>query len=128
MSTIYSWAAEQVADTTGAAGDWLLVYDTSTGRTKKARISSVFLGQGPERVFGFYGETGVNQGTMTASALTALASAATIITDAASTAAWCWDSSTVAKAYVKRLSQIQVDLEALMGNIDSTGLISISGL
>ena len=91
MSTIYSWAAEHAADATGQARDWTLVYDTSTGRTKKAAISSVFLGQGPERVFGF-------------------------------------GSSTVAKAYVKRVSQIQADLETLMGKIDSTGLLSIAGV
>ena len=126
MSTIYSWAAEHAADATGQARDWTLVYDTSTGRTKKAAISSVFLGQGPERVFGFYGETGVDQGTMTATALTALTAAT--ISAANSSAVFGFGSSTVAKAYVKRVSQIQADLETLMGKIDSTGLLSIAGV
>jgi tRNA A37 threonylcarbamoyladenosine synthetase subunit TsaC/SUA5/YrdC len=36
-------------------------------------------------------------------------------------------SSTVAKAYVKRMAQIQDDLENLMAKIDSTGLINITG-
>jgi hypothetical protein len=104
MSTIYSWAAEHSADATGQARDYTLVYDTSAGRTKKATIGAVFLGQGPTRVFGFYGEAGVDQGTMTATALTA------------------------GKALVKRCSQIQADLETLMGKIDSTGLLAITGL
>jgi hypothetical protein len=126
MSTIYSWAAEQSADATGAAGDWTLVYDTSTGRTKKAALSSVFLGQASDRVFGFYGETGVNQGTMTATALTALTAAT--ISAANSANVYCFSTSTAAKALVKRMSQIQVDLETLMGKIDSTGLVNVTGL
>lgn len=126
MSTIYSWAAEHGADTTGAAADFTLVYDTSSGRTKKATLSAVFLGQSPDRVIGFYGEAGVNQGTMTATALTALATAT--ISAANSANVYCWSSSTVAKAYVKRMSQIQADLETLMGKVDSTGLLAISGV
>jgi len=114
------------ADTTGAAGDWTLIYDTSAGRTKKASLASVFLGQAPDRVIGFYGETGVNQGTMTASALTALATAT--ISAANSATVFGFASSTVAIAYAKRASQIQADLETLMGKIDSTGLISIAGV
>ena len=39
-----------------------------------------------------------------------------------------WGSSTVAKAYAKRMAQIQVDLEVLMGTINSTSLVAISGL
>ena len=126
MSTIYSWAAEHGADTTGAAADWTLIFDTSTGRTKKATLSSVFLGQAADRVIGFYGETGVNQGTMTATAITALATMT--MTDAVTTTAFGFGSSTVAKAYVKRLSQIQADLELVMTAIDSTGLIAIAGV
>src|SRR3990167_1489878 len=103
MSTIYSWAAEHGADTTGAAADWTLIFDTSTGRTKKATLSSVFLGQAADRVIGFYGETGVNQGTMTATAITALATMASLITDAVTATAFGFASSTVALAYVKRL-------------------------
>ena len=126
MSTIYSWAAEHGADATGQARDYTLIFDTSAGRTKKATLSSVFLGQGPTRVIGFYGETGVDQGTMTATALTALATAT--ISAANTSAVFGFGSSTVAKAYVKRMSQIQADLETLMGKIDSTGLLSIAGV
>lgn len=126
MSTIYSWAAEMGADATGASSDWMLVYDTSTGRTKKARVGSVFVGGAAAKVIPFYGETGVDQPTMTATALTALATAT--ISAANTSAVFGWGSSTVAKAYVKRMSQIQADLETLMGKIDSTGLVNISGL
>ena len=128
MSTIYSWAAEQAADATGAAADYTLIYDTSAGRTKKAPLSAVFLGQASDRVFGFYGETGVNQGTMTATALTAVTATAGDLMDSTTAGAWCFASSTVAKAYVKRLAQIQVDLEELMGKVESTGLVSIAGV
>lgn len=126
MSTIYSWAAEQGADATGASNDWTLIFDTSTGRTKKATLAAVFLGQASDRVIGFYGEAGVDQGTMTATALTALTAAT--ISAANTSAVFGWGSSTVAKAYVKRMSQIQADLETLMGAVDSTGLVSIAGV
>jgi hypothetical protein len=126
MGTIYSWAQENSADATGAAGDWTLVYDTSTGRTKKCRLSSLALGGDPAKVFGFYGEAGVNQGTMTATAITSLTAAT--ISAANSSTVFGFGSSTVAKAYVKRMSQIQADLETLMGKIDSTGLLAISGV
>jgi hypothetical protein len=125
MSTIYVWTSEMTADATGAAGDWTLVYDTSTGRTKKARLVSAVVGDA-SKVIPFYGETGVDQGTFTATALTALTAAT--ISAANTTSVYGFGSSTVAKAYVKRMSQIQVDLETLMGKIDSTGLVNITGL
>jgi hypothetical protein len=125
MSTIYSWAAEMGADATGQARDYTLIYDTSSGRTKKATIGAVFGSQGPTRVQGWYGETGVDQPTMTATALTALATAT--ISAANSANVYGWGSSTVAKAYVKRMSQIQVDLAALIGKVESTGAIAVTG-
>lgn len=123
MSTIYSWTAEMGADATGAAGDWTLIFDTSTGRTKKCRLSSL-LGNS-SKITGFYGEAGVDQGTMTATAVTALATAT--LSSANTTSVFCFGSSTVAKAYAKRMAQIQDDLEELMLKIDSTGLLAISG-
>lgn len=126
MSTIYSWAAEMGADTTGAGADWVMVYDTSAGRTKKARLSSVFNRSDPAAVIGWYGEAGVNQGTFTATALTALATATISAANAAGVFGFA--SSTVAIAYAKRMSQIQADLETLMGKIDSTALIDITGV
>lgn len=113
------------ADATGQGRDWTLVYDTSTGRTKKAALSSVFLGGAPTKVIGFYGETGVDQGTMTATAVTALASIT--ISAANAVGVYGFSSSTVAKAYVKRLSQIQADVANLINKVESTGLIAVSG-
>lgn len=124
MSTIYSWAAEMGADATGAGGDWTLIFDTSTGRTKRARLSSV-LGNA-SKIIPFHGETGVDQGTMTATAVTALATAT--MSSANTATVYCFGSSTVAKAYAKRMAQIQVDLEDLMGQFNSTGLIDVTGL
>lgn len=112
------------SDGTGAAGDWCMVYDTSAGRTKKARLVSAVTGNS-SKVIPFYGETGVDQGTFTATALTALATAT--ISAANSATVFGFSSSTVAKAYAKRLSQIQTDLKSLMNKIDSTGLINITG-
>ena len=126
MSTIYSWAAEYPADTTGASSDWMLVYDTSTGFTKKARIGSVFTGGAAAKVLGFYGAAGVNQGTFTATAVTALATAT--ISEATTATVFGFASSTAAIAYAKRMSQIQADLKLLMQKVDSTGLLDITGV
>lgn len=123
MSTIYAWAAELSADATGKPNDYCLIYDTSTGRTKKATLATVCFGRD---TVGFYGATPVDQGTMTATAITALTAAT--ISAANVTTVFGFGSSTVAKAYVKRLSQIQADLETLMGKVESTGLVSIAGV
>ena len=111
------------ADATGAGGDWTLIYDTSTGRTKKCRLASIV--GNSAKIVPFYGETGVDQGTMTATAVTALATAT--MSSANTATVYCFGSSTVAKAYAKRMAQIQDDLEELMLKIDSTGLLAISG-
>jgi hypothetical protein len=124
MSTIYSWTAEMVADATGAGGDWTLVYDTSAGRTKKARLASI-MGDAT-KITGFYGETGVDQGAFTATAVTALATAT--MSSANTATVYCFGSSTVAKAYAKRMAQVQTDLELLMGQFNSNGLIDVTGL
>ena len=126
MSTIYSWAAEMSADATGAAGDYTLIFDTSSGRTKKCQIGTTFFGGTAAGTLGFYGATAVDQGTMTATAITALATAT--ISAANTSAVFGWGSSTVAKAYVKRMAQIQADLETLMARIDSVGIVAISGV
>ena len=126
MSTIYSWTAELGADATGQSRDLTLIYDTSTGRTKKATLNCVPFGGSAAGTLGFYGATPVDQGTMTFAAVTALATAT--ISAANSTTVWCWSSSTVAKAYAKRVSQIQADLETFMGKVESTGLVAIAGV
>ncbi len=126
MSTIYNWNEQLSVDATAAAGDLVLVYDTSTGRTKRAQIHKVVFGGSSAGTLGFYGATAVDQGTMTATAITALATHT--ISPANSATVYGWSSSTVAKAYVKRMSQIQVDLKTFMGKVESTGLLAIAGV
>src|SRR5512143_3447499 len=99
MSTIYSWAADMSADATGAVNDFILVYDTSAGLTKKATLDRLVF-TAPNA---FYGQTNVAAQTMTATAITALATAT--ISAANATTVFGWGSSTVAKAYVKRMAQ-----------------------
>lgn len=122
MSTIYSWAADMTADATGSLQDFTLIYDTSTGFTKKCELHRLAYAA----PMAFYGETAVAAQTMTATAVTALAAATISAANAAGV--FCFGSSTVAKAYAKRVAQIQVDLEVLMGKVNSTGLVAISGL
>src|SRR5512143_1097666 len=112
MSTIYSWAADFSADATGANNDYTMVYDTSAQRTKKCKLQRlVYTNPGA-----FYGQTKVSAQTMTATALTALATAT--ISAANATTVFGFGSSTVAKAYAKRVAQIQADLETLMKAVD----------
>ena len=126
MSTIYSWAPELTADATGQSRDYCLVFDTSTGRTKKATLNTIPYGGSAAGTLGFYGATAVDQGTMTFAAVTALATAT--ISAANSATVYCWSVSTTAKAYAKRVAQIQADLETFMGKVESTGLVSIAGV
>ena len=129
MSTIYVFDSEVDALVTGATGDKLLVADVSAG-TKKAitigNLQTVISGASASSTLGFYGVTKVNQGTMTATAVTALATAT--ISAANTSVVWGFASSTVANAYVARTDQMQVDLDTLMAKIHSTGLLAISGL
>jgi hypothetical protein len=126
MSTIYVWDEETSADTTGSALDYALIYDVSAGRTKKVRLGSVAFGGSATGTLGFYGVTAVDQGTFTGTALTALTAAT--ISAANTSSVFGFGSSTVAKAYVKRMAQIQADLETLMGKVESTGLVAIAGV
>lgn len=129
MGTIYTWEQELAADATGAAADITLVYDASAKATKRitlANLGSRALGASSSATLGFYGATAVDQGTFTATAITALATAT--ISAANAVGVFGFASSTVAAAYAKRLSQVQADIETLMGKIDSTGLVSIAGV
>lgn len=122
MSTIYVWTSELSADTTGASADYVMYYDTSAGTTKKCRLGALPYGEN----MAFYGATAIDQPTMTATALTALATAT--VSAANSTGVYGFASSTVGAAYIKRMSQIQADLELLMARIDSTGLVNIAAV
>ena len=136
MSTIYTFHRELASLATPAAGDRIPVADISTGsadsgRTKKDMTLTVWGGaaggNATTELLGFYGATPVDQGTFTASCISALATNPTISSSTA-TAAFGWASSTVASAYVTRIQQMQADLDTLMAKVNSTGLINITGL
>lgn len=157
MSTIYVFDDEVSEVSTPAQADRILLHDASAGLKKYATLSNVganvlgslaaantwaaaqtftaaatfngnvALGNAATDTIGFYGATAVNQGTMTATAVTALATV-TIEIATASSATAGFANSTVAKALALRVPQLQVDLDTLMARIDSTGLISITGL
>jgi hypothetical protein len=97
-----------------------------TVSTVQAIILPLAIGSASSTVVGFYGETGVNQGTQAATAITALTTATISAGNAA--AVWAWASSTEATAFVTRAKQAQTDLDTLMARINSTGVVSISGL
>jgi hypothetical protein len=133
MATTFVFAQECPTLLTVSAGDILPVWDTSAGVMKRCTVSTVqaiilplAIGSASSTVVGFYGETGVNQGTQAATAITALTTATISAGNAA--AVWAWASSTEATAFVTRAKQAQTDLDTLMARINSTGVVSISGL
>jgi hypothetical protein len=129
MSTIYVFNDEMASLTTVANADVLLVHDASAGLKKDITVSNIataVFGAAAANVIGFYGVTKVNQGTMTATCLTAVG--VTTISAANTNTVYGFSTSTAAKALVKRTAQIQDNLEILMARIDSTGLVAIAGV
>lgn len=131
MSTPYVFSDEVPTLLSVAANDILLLWDTSAGLMKRCTVSAADAivdarGTATSTVVGFYGETGVNQGTVAATAITALTTA--VISAGNAAAVWAWASSTEAKAFVARAKQAQADLETLMAKLDSTGIVSIAGV
>lgn len=133
MSTPYVFSDEVPALQTVAQNDILLIWDTSAGLMKRCTVSAaqgvvtpLVVGGAAASVVGWYGETGVNQGTQAATAITALTTATISAGNAAGV--WAWASSTEATAFVTRARQAQADLETLMARLDSVGLVSIAGV
>ena len=131
MATPFVFAEEVPTLLSVAADDLLLIWDTSVSLMKRCTVSAADAivdarGTADTTVVGFYGETGVNQSTQAATAITALATA--VISAGKAAAVWGWASSTEAKAFVARAEECQTDLELLMRRINSTGLVAISGL
>jgi hypothetical protein len=133
MSTPYVFSDELPSLNSVAAADIIMIWDTSTGLMKRCTVSAaqavvlpLIVGGAQASVVGWYGETGVNQGTMAAAALTALATA--VISAGKAAAVWGWASSTEAKAFVSRAAQAQADLETLMTKLDAVGLVSVAGV
>lgn len=133
MATPYVFADELPSLQTVAQNDIVLVWDTSAGLMKRCTVSAVqgiirplAVGGAAASVIGFYGETGVNQGTIAATAVTALTAA--VISAGKSNSRWGFSSSTAGKAFVARAQQAQTDLKTLMQRLNSTGLVAISAL
>ena len=129
MSTIYVFDDELSALATPASGDKLLISDVSAGTKKTVtcgELLGLLHGEATTDTIGFYGVTAVNQGTMTATALTAIGT--TTLSAANTSVVFGFASSTAGAALVARVGQLQVDLETLMNRIDSVGLVAISGL
>lgn len=133
MSTPYVFNEELPALVTPAAADVLMVNDVSAGVMKRITLTNVETiiqplarGAAATSTIGFYGATAVDQGTMTATAVTSLAAATMSAGNAAGV--WAWASSTEATAFVTRARQAQADLDTLMARINSTGLVAVTGL
>jgi hypothetical protein len=134
MSTIYTFHRECTALVTPAAGDRILTADISTNAsspTSKDMTLTVWgaaaRGKATTDLIGFYGATPIAQQSFTATCLTALTTNPTF---SASTGAGVYGfaSSTAAAAYCLRVQQMQADLETLMGRVNSTALVSVTGL
>jgi len=134
MSTIYTFHRECTALVTPAAGDRILTADISTNSTNPTSKDmtltvwgSAARGKTTADLLGFYGAAPIAQQSFTATCLTALTTNPTF---SASTGAGVYGfaSSTAAAAYCKRVQQMQADLETLMGAVNSTALVSVTGL
>jgi hypothetical protein len=135
MSTIYTFHRECASLATPAAGDKLLIADISVNATdpksKEIAISvTKAAGRGVDAtdLVGFYGAAPIDQGTMTATCLTALTTNPTFSASNTGAGVFGFSSSTVANAYVTRIKQMQADLDTLMGKVNSTGFVNITGL
>ena len=132
MSTIYTFHRECTALATPVAGDRILTADISTNAndpTSKDMTLTVWgaaaRGRTTADLIGFYGATPIAQQSFTATCITALTTNPTF---SATTGAGVYGfaSSAQAEAWVARVRQMQVDLVALMGKVNSTGFINIT--
>ena len=135
MSTIYTFHRECASLATPAVGDRIMTADISTNSTAPTKkdmtltvVKSAARGTATTDLIGFYGVTPVDQGTMTATCLTALTTNPTFSASNTGAGVFGFSSSTVATAYVTRIAQMQVDLDTLMAKINSTGLVNVTGL
>ncbi len=135
MSTIYTFHQELPSLATPATGDRIMTADVSTNSvapTKKdmtlAVVKTAARGTGATDLVGFYGTTPVDQGTFTATCLTALTTNPTFSASNTGAGVFGWASSTEAAAYALRVPQMQVDLLTLMQKINSTGIVDVTGV
>ncbi len=134
MSTVFVFHDELPEGGAPAAADSVMLWDTSATTYKRATYTNVMaqigrtkaLGSDASSTISFYGATAINQGTVTPTAVTALATATVSAGNAAGV--WGFASSTAGQAMVDRAKQCQADLDNLMARLDSVGLVSVSGL
>jgi hypothetical protein len=134
MSTIYTFHRE-LAEATPVAGDRIPTADVSTdtggGPTSKdmtlAAWGAAARGKATTDLLGFYGAAPIAQQSFTATCTTTLIPNPTFSATTGG-GVWGFASSTEAAAYCKRVQQMQADLETLMGAINSTAFVSITGL
>jgi hypothetical protein len=135
MSTIYTFHRECASLATPATGDRLMTGDISDNASHPsanditlAVVKSAARGVSSADLIGFYGASPVDQGTMTATAITALTTNPTFSASNTGAGVFGFASSTEAVAYVTRVTQMQADLDTLMAKVNSTGLVNITGL
>jgi hypothetical protein len=135
MSTIYTFHRELASLATPAVGDRILTADVSTNSSDPTSkdmtltvVKTAAKGTASTDLVGFYGVTPVDQGTMTATCLTALTTNPTFSASNTGAGVFGFASSTEATAYATRVQQMQADLDTLMARVDSTGLVNITGL
>lgn len=70
---------------------------------------------------GFYGATPVVKTAVTCTAVTAIAT--TVISQVATSGKWAFSTSTAATALVTRVRELQVDVKALLAQLNTLGLV-----
>jgi hypothetical protein len=133
MSTIYTFHRE-CAEATPAVGDRIMTADRSANASHPTArdmtlslVKAACRGKDTGDLVGFYGATPIDQGTMTATALTAVTTNPTF-SSSTDSGTFAFSSSALAIAYVTRVRQMQADLDTLMARINSTGIVNITGL
>lgn len=78
-------------------------------------------GQSTTEKIAFYGSTPVVKTAVTATAVTAIAT--TTISQVATSGKWAFATSTAATALVTRVGQLQVDVEGLITQLNTLGIV-----
>lgn len=85
------------------------------------RPAGALLGNATSDKVGFFGSTPVVKTAVTATAVTAIGT--TTISQVATSGKWAFASSTAAAALVTRVDQLQVDVEALITQLNTLGIV-----
>ena len=85
------------------------------------RPAGTVLGNSATDKVGFFGSTPVVKTAVTATAVTAIGT--TTISQVATSGKWAFASSTAAAALVTRVDQLQVDVEGLITQLNTLGIV-----